>query len=601
MPAASTNIRQLPAAEILQKRKRLRRELSEIPKSRELRILVLGGSTTNEVVDLLELLLLADGFDPVISQSGYNRYYEDAVMDPEKIRQLGPDVVYIHTNFMNLRRFPEAGCQESAFEALVGAEIGRFRAVWESLMQAAPCQIIQNNFEHPPTALFGNLDSVLYGGKTRFVNQLNLEFAKAANGSHRLLIQDLNGLAARLGRWQWFDWSRWYSYKLPVTPEASHAIATSLAAMIGAMLGRAKKCLVLDLDNTLWGGVIGDDGLDKIQIGRETPVAEAYTAFQRYCLELRDRGVLLAVCSKNDPDAARSGFTHPDTVLRLEHFSAFHASWAPKHEGIQAIARELNIGLDSIVFVDDNPAERALIAAQLPMVAVPEVGADVAQFPVILEAGHHFEAVHVSREDLERADLYTANARRGEHEARFADYDEYLASLQMEAEIEPFKPVYLERITQLINKTNQFNLTTRRYTFAEVEGIAASHDYMALYGKLTDVFGDNGLISVIIARREGRALHIDAWLMSCRVLKRDMEKAMLDALVEHAKAAGVERVIGYYRRSPKNAVAQQHYASLGFTLELAAEDGASSTWNLRVDSYRPQSRHVKVRAPIVHG
>jgi FkbH-like protein len=600
VPIASTNIRQLPVAEILQKRKRFRRELSEIPKSQELRILVLGGSTTSEVVGLLELLLLADGFEPVILESGYNRYYEDAVMEPEKIREFRPDVIYIHTNFMNLRQFPEAGCQAADFEALVGAEIGRFRTIWESLQEVAPCQIIQNNFEHPPTALFGNSDSVLYAGKTRFVNQLNLEFAKAATGSRRLLIQDLNGLSARLGHRQWFDWNRWYSYKLPVTPEASHAIATSLAAMIGAMLGRAKKCLVLDLDNTLWGGVIGDDGLDKIQIGKDTPVAEAYSAFQQYCLELRNRGVLLAVCSKNDPEIARSGFTHPDSVLRLEHFSAFCVNWAPKHETIQAIARDLNLGLDSFVFVDDNPAERAIVAAQLPMVTVPDIGSDVAQFPAVLEAGHYFEAIHVSKEDLERADIYSANARRGKIEAKFASYDEFLASLQMEAEIEPFEPVYLERITQLINKTNQFNLTTRRYTFAEVEDIAARHDYIALYGKLTDVFGDNGLISVIIARRDEGALHIDLWLMSCRVLKRNMEMAMLDALVQHAKAAGVDRIIGCYRRSPKNALVEQHYADLGFTLDCVAEDNASSTWSLRVDLYRPQNRHIKMRTPVVY-
>jgi FkbH-like protein len=585
---------------ILQKHKRLRRELLQAAPPQQVRVAVLGGTTTSEVVVFLELLLLEDGFLPEFYQSEYNKYYEDAVFEPEKLQAFKPDLVYVHTHYKNIQQFPPVFATEADFQALAGAEVARFRRMWVAINETVGCQAIQNNFEHPPFGVFGNLDSVVFGGQTRFVYELNLEFAKAANGNHKLLIQDLNTLCARIGQANWFDWQRWHSYKILTTPEASFAIARSAASMIGAMLGRAKKCLVLDLDNTLWGGVIGDDGLDKIQIGNETAVAEAYTAFHQYCLSLRERGILLAVCSKNDEATAKSGFTHPDSVLKVEHFSAFKANWEPKHENVRAIAKELNLSLDSFVFVDDNPAERAIVAAQLPMVAVPDVGSEVSFFPSILQAGRYFEVTTLSKEDLDRAELYAANAARAGQEAAFTSYGEYLDSLQMVAEIGPFKPLYLERIVQLINKTNQFNLTTRRYTFAAIQEIVDTHKYVTIYGRLADRFGDNGLISVIIGHLEQSTVEIDLWIMSCRVLKRDMEIAMLDSLVERARAAGAQRVVGFYLRTQKNAMVEEHYGKLGFTMLSAAEDGSFSNWSLDISSYQPRNRHIQVRE-LVHG
>jgi len=588
----------MPVEELLRKRKRLRRELLERPQLQDVRIAVLGGVTTNEVVDLLELLLLEDGFRPEFHQSEYNKYYEDAVHRPEALRAFRPDLVYIHTHWMNIRQFPPVGASDDELQAALSAELSRFQAIWNSIQDNLGSQIIQNNFEPPPLPLLGNLDATAQGGRIRFVNELNVAFAKAANANRKLLIQDINTLAGQLGHAQWHDWDRWYSYKIPTPPEGSFAIALSLASMIGAMLGRARKCLILDLDNTLWGGVIGDDGVDKIQIGKETAVAEAYTAFQTYCLQLRDRGILLAVCSKNNLEIARSGFSHPDSVLKLEHFSAFRANWEPKHENIQSIAGELNLGLDSFVFVDDNPAERSIVAAQLPMMMVPDVGSEVSRYPAILQAHRCFESAGLSQEDRDRPKSYAENAARASLEAKFANYGEYLDSLGMSAEIGNFRPVYLERITQLINKTNQFNLTTRRYTFAEIEEIHKHDGYVALYGRLTDSFGDNGLVSVIIGRREGDDLHLDLWIMSCRVLKRDMELAMLDALVEQAQAKGVERIIGYYARTPKNAMVEDHYPTLGFSPEGAC-DGSSSTWALPVRNYSPRNTHIETASTLV--
>src|SRR5256885_10267899 len=259
--------------------------------------------------------------------------------------------------------------------------------MWKPTTHNPPPPPTKNTPAPPPFPAMGNLDSTAAGGHTRFVQELNLAFAKRAAADRRLLVHDVNALSARMGHARWLDWERWYAYKILTTPEASFELASSLASLIGATLGRAKKCLILDLDNTLWGGVIGDDGVGKLQIGKETPLGEAYTAFQRYCLSLRERGVLLAVCSKNDPQIARSGFEHPDSILKLSHFSSFQASWDPKTEGIEKIAAELNLGMDSFVFVDDNPAERAIVRAQLPMVSVPEVGSEVVAFPGIIQAG----------------------------------------------------------------------------------------------------------------------------------------------------------------------------------------------------------------------
>jgi FkbH-like protein len=589
-----------PVDHLIRKGRSLRRELLAGQNLQDLSVAVLGGSTISEVIDLLELLLLADGFRPRFYQSQYNRFYEEAVLDPQRLADFRPDVVYLCTSFFNIQSFPPLSATASDFNACVAAEMARFQSIWRSLRETIGCQVIQNNFEMPPCSILGNLDSVSYGGRTRFVNALNLEFAKEADARPWLAIHDVHSLSGLLGTKHWFDWNRWYSYKILTTPDASLALVKSLSAIVRAIYGKSRKCLVLDLDNTLWGGEVGDDGPEKICIGRETPVAEAYTAFQEYCLALRNCGVLLAVCSKNNEDTAKQGLAHPDSVLKLNHFAAFKANWLPKHENIVAIASELNISLDSLVFVDDNPAERALVAAQLPMVAVPDVGSDVSTYATILSTGRYFEPVRISEEDLKRGDLYTADSLRKAVQAEFANYGEYLDSLDMKAEIDAFRPEYLVRIAQLTNKTNQFNLTTRRYTLAEIEAVANDPEHLTLYGKLADKFGENGLISVVIGRKEGDVLHLDLWLMSCRVLYREMELAMLDSLVERAKSFGIELVQGYYIPTAKNKLVADHYQKLGFSPELNNSNEQGSVWRLRLKDYESKTRHIRVKE-LVNG
>jgi FkbH-like protein len=579
---------------LILKRRALRRELLANPDLSDIRIAVLGGSTTNEVVNFWDLLLLSDGFRPTFYQSEYNKYYEDAVLEPERLREFQPDIVYVHTSCLNIQSFPPVGATESDCEALVAVELARFQSIWRSLHDKLNCQVIQNNFELPPVRTTGNLDVVNCGGRSHFVNRLNCEFARQARATSKLLLHDVNALSATIGLDKWFDWHRWFSYKITTTPDASLKLARSLAALVRAIYGKSRKCLVLDLDNTIWGGVIGDDGPENLQIGRETPVAEAYAAFQEYCLSLRDRGILLAVCSKNDEEIAKQGLLHPDSLLKLEHFSAFKANWAPKHENLQAIAAELNLGIDSLVFVDDNPAERAIVEAQLPAVAVPDVGSDVSEFSRILQSGQYFESIAISREDIERADLYASNRQRDVLQAKFSNYGEYLDSLQMTAEIDAFRPEYFDRIAQLTNKTNQFNLTTRRYTSADIARVAGDPLHVTLYGRLRDTFGDNGLISVIVGHAEGPVLHLDLWLMSCRVLKRDMELAMLDMLVERARDKEIGFIRGHYLKTSRNGIVADHYASLGFTCDARDSGSNDSVWTLSVSEYEPRNRHIRV-------
>ncbi len=579
--------------ELLIKRRGLRRQLLTLHGLKEIRIAVLGGTTTNELVDLFEILLLQSGFRPTFYQSEYGRYYEDAVLQPEELIEFKPDIVYVHTCSLNIQTFPPLSCTEAQLPDYIEAEMARFRAIWRSLDEKIGCQIIQNNFEPPPHAVLGNLDAVSSGGATRFVSELNRQIASEAAANPRLIMQDLSAIAATIGMNQWLDPERWFSYKIASTVEGTFAMATSLTALVSAIYGRSRKVLVLDLDNTLWGGVIGDDGVDRILIGRETPVAEAYTTFQKYCLRLRDRGILLAVCSKNNEDVAQTGFTHPDSVLKLEHFSAFKANWEPKHENILAIARELNLGTDSFVFVDDNPAERAIVEAQVPGIAVPNVGNEVAKYPSIVDAGRFFEPVSLGKEDIARAQLYAENSQRMKLEQKFANYGEYLDSLEMTAEIGNFNATYMERIAQLTNKTNQFNLTTRRYTLAEIQAAAADGKHVAIYGKLTDRFGDNGLISIVLGRLDKTDLHLDLWLMSCRVLKRDMEVAMLDYLVERARQKGVTRLVGYYLPTAKNGMVSDHYEKLGF-LPVQQGNVTGTVWSLDVTTYTPHNRHIKI-------
>ena len=574
MPFETFEEMQIPISptEILRKRRSLRKGLIAQSNLQPTRVAILGGSTTAEVKSILELFLLYYGLRPEFYESGYNRYSEDIQFENQELVRFKPDIVFLHTTWQNVTQFPELLEDDETVEQRVKNETARFAAIWDRIHAQYGAIVIQNNFDLPRLRPLGNLEASESYGRSNFLMRLNAEMAAYARQHPNFLINDIHYLSAQVGLDLWYGPTYWYSFHMAVSPLATVKLAQNVASIIKSIYGRTKKCLVLDLDNTLWGGVIGDDGMQNLLLGKDHSVGEAYLDFQKYVKDLKRRGVILAVCSKNDAANAKEGFNHPDSVLALNDFSAFKANWDPKPANIRAIAAELNIGLDSIVFVDDNPAERALVSSQLPEVATPDVGSDVAKFAQILEAGHYFDVHAIVKDDLNRSDYYKANQQRDSYQENFSNYGEFLASLEMAAEIAPFSAVYLERITQLINKTNQFNLTTKRYTAAEVEAIAQDPTYVALYGRLIDRFGDNGLVSVLAGHWKNDALEIDLWLMSCRVLNREMELAMFDALIEACQARGIRKMIGMYIPSKKNSMVANHYAALGFTLDQRSTD-----------------------------
>ena len=576
-------------------RKRIRELRQCQTPAKMLRIAVLGGSTTAQLADLVTAFLLERGLDAKWFESDYNQYNQVALLGNEALAAFDPELIYLHVNYRNLENWPRIEDDGKVSGQKTTTELTRWNNVWQGLHRQYPrATVIQNTFELPRVRLLGNMDGLDPRGGVAFVRSVNQSLAAAAADNPWLILHDLEYVAARFGLDRWCDDHLWYAYKMAVSPDGLVELAHSLAILVGSLYGTTRKAVVTDLDNTLWAGVIGDDGLAGIRLGAETPEGEAHAALQQYLAGLKARGILLAVASKNENAAARSGFSHPDSVLQTDDFAAFWANWRSKPENIRDIAAQLNIGLDSLVFLDDNPAERDIVAAELPMIATPDVGPDVVEYVRHLERNGWFDPVTVSTDDLTRSRFYATNAARASLAHSAASYHDYLLSLDMRAEIAPFTQFYLERITQLVNKTNQFNLTTLRLTQAEVADMIDSPDWLALYARLADKFGDNGLVSVVAGRCRKTTLEIELWLMSCRVLKRELEKAMLDELTHHCRLRGITSIMGWYRPTAKNALVADLYAELGFC--PAGEDTDGSTrWRLEVAGYTKQNRVIEVK------
>ena len=579
---------------LMRKQKSIRRELLARPDVDYIdkRIAVLCGSTVDDIKNILELFLLDAGIRPQFYQSEYNKFYEDAVFGNAELDEFQPDIIIVFTSMVNIIERPALGDGYDEVKEKLRMEMGRFTRIWEELTKRFPAAvIIQNNMDLSYETGLGSLDAAEHYGLTRFIESLNRDFADYAVSHENFFLHDLHGLAARIGLLKWHDRFQYYAYKLAMSYDVIPEVSLGLAKIIKGLLGKNKKCLVLDLDNTLWGGIIGDDGMEHIEIGHETPTAEAYTAFQEYVLKLKERGIILAVCSKNEEDIAKSGFNHPDSVLHVEDFVSFHANWKPKNINLRTIAEEINIGTDSLVFIDDNPAERQLVRDTMPEVAVPEVDpVDVFSYIRAIEGAGFFEPVTISEDDRKRNESYRENIQRRSLEESMKTYDDFLQSLEMEAEIDGFRSVYYDRIAQLTNKSNQFNLTTRRYTRADIEQMANDQHYITLYGRLRDKFGDNGLISVVIGEKIDDSLHIRLWLMSCRVLKRGMEQMMLDALAARAAADGCKELIGYYYKTAKNKMVSDLYAVFGF--EKIMQSGDDTVWRLDLARYEKQGKYI---------
>lgn len=573
------------AGYLLKKSKRIKRTLLEQTAADgtpvtflKKRIAVLGGSTTHDIIRMLELFLLNYGIEPEFYESEYAQYWQDAMFDNEELVQFHPDLIYIHTTGRNITFFPDMEDSLQGIEDKLEAQMSHFRVMWEKLENTYHCPVIQNNFEFPFYRILGNRDGYDPHGKTAFIQRLNMEFARYAAQQEHFYIYDIQYESAAFGLDRWTDPSYWHMYKYAMSMQAIPDFAFHLSHIIKAVFGKNKKAFVLDLDNTLWGGIVGDDGPENLEIGQETSMGQVYQEFQGYLKEHKKIGVLLNVDSKNEQENALAGLKHPEGILKPEDFIVIKANWLPKSQNLTEIASELNIGRDALVFVDDNPAEREIIRQHVPETAVPEMtdGDQVNpdQFIRILDKNAYFEVVTLSEDDKHRNEMYKANAMRKEQEESFGNYSDFLKSLEMEAVIRGFEPVYYSRIAQLTNKSNQFNLTTKRMTQAEVEQMAQDPGYITLYGKLKDKFGDNGVVSLVIGKKNGDTLELILWLMSCRVLKRDMEQAMLDTLVWQSRESGIRKLHGYYYKTAKNAMVKDFYGAMGFQ-KLSEKEGDS--------------------------
>lgn len=578
---------------ILQNKRKIRRTLLEGKQNWiEKKIAILGGSTTANIKQSLDLFLLNQGIKAEFYESGYGKFYEDAIFSTPELNEFKPDIVYIHTSNRNIQNYPELTDSPETINTLVQAEIEKYKSVWESIFNRFNCPIIQNNFEMPLYRLLGNKDASDPHGAVNFLTRLNMAFYDYAQRHNNFFICDINYISADYGLKEWSNPFYWYMYKYALCVDAIPYLAFNVANIIKSLLGKNKKGLVLDLDNTLWGGVIGDDGVENIKIGKEESTGQVYSEFQSYLKSLKQLGLVLCVDSKNEEANALAGLNHPEGILKPDDMLIIKANWEPKDKNMADIANELSLLPESLVFIDDNPAERHIVSEQLKGVSAPEIG-ESHQYIQTIDRSGFFEATYISSDDLKRNEMYRENIERAKQQASFTDYGEYLDSLQMRAIIKPFETMYMERIAQLTNKTNQFNLTTKRFIQAEIEAMTMDRNYITLYGKLEDKFGDNGVVAVTIGEIKGNTCHIILWLMSCRVLKRDMEYAMMDTLIHTCQVRGIKELVGYYFPTAKNAMVKDFYQNMGF--ELLSDNDGKTSWKYSIpENYENRNKHIEV-------
>ena len=560
------------------------------------RVAVLGFATTQYYAAVLRGLGRASGFPLVTYEPEYNTVHQTVLDESSELYSFRPDFVVVLTAVQALRNVLLAADVAERADA-AEREAGQLVSILKRVAEMPGVTVVVNEFVEPYERAWGNLSGRVDGSLPNAVRRVNERLRELAAETENVYTVDTDYIASWVGKKAWFDERLWFYSKSFCHPEALPHVAGHALDIFRAAKGKGLKCVALDLDNVLWGGVVGDDGLEGIRLG-DLGEGEAFVQFQTWLKELRARGIILGVCSKNDPEKAREPFrAHTDMVLREDDISCFIANWDDKAHNLRELASRLNIGLDSIVFIDDSAFERNLVRDLVPDVCVPEMPSDPAEYVPYLESLNLFETTQFSEEDRKRADFYRANVLRETEQARFTDVNQYLVSLEMAAEFERFDDLHLPRIAQLVQRTNQFNLTTIRHSPADLKDFAEDPDHFPFYVTLTDRFGDNGLISVIVGRRDGDALDIVTWLMSCRVISRRLEEFVLDQLVELAREAGVGTIRGRYVPTKKNGLVAKHYEKLGFALVEAHGDGTTD-WQLDVDGYVPSDAPIAKRALV---
>jgi FkbH-like protein len=562
--------------------------------AKPVQLAILSSSTTAHLHAAIRVAGLRRNLHVTIYEVNYGQYWQE-LTDPESgLYHFAPTTVLFTLDAHHLAAGLTAGMSAHDADAAFDEAQARIQECWRIAQEAFRCPVIHQTPLPVHPFLLGSNEHRLPGSKAAFIARLNAALRPMADaaGVDLLAVDDH---ALRDGIAAWHDPVLWYRAKQEISPSIAPLYGDLAMRIVAAKLGRSYKALVLDLDNTLWGGVIGDDGLDGIVLGQGSALGEAFIGFQSYARELSRRGVILAVCSKNDIANATEPFDkHPEMLLRQADIASFVANWSDKAANIRAIATHLNIGLDSLVFVDDNPFERSLVRQELPMVAVPEVGDDPATYAQTIADAGYFEGVAVTQEDRERTGQYQGNQLRDALKASATDLPSYLRSLDMELIWRRFDKIGLSRTTQLINKTNQFNLTTRRYSEDDVVSVMQDTRSFGLQLRLLDRFGDNGIIAIVIGKLQADDdLVIDTWLMSCRVLGRQVEPTTLNLIASQAQHLGARRLIGEYLPTKKNGMVRDHYARLGFEMVETSEAGSRAVLDLA--SYVPAETFITVR------
>lgn len=561
--------------------------------TRPVRLAILGSSTLAHLHAAIRVGALRRGILVSTYENEYGQYLQDLDDAHSGLAAFRPEAILFAFDARHLTAGLTAAATREEADAAFEEATGRIAACWERAAARFACPLVQQTVMPCLPAGFGENEARLPGSRPHLIERINFWMRTHAE-RHGVDLLALDTAVQRDGLAAWHSAALWHRSKQEVLPAAAPRYGDLLARLLAARQGRSAKCLVLDLDNTIWGGVIGDDGLDGIALGQGSALGEAFASVQDYAKELSRRGVILAVCSKNDEANALEAFDkHPEMVLRRNDIASFMANWNDKATNIRAIAEELNIGLDSLVFLDDNPFERALVRQELPMVMVPEVPEDPSLVPACLAEAGYFEGLGVTDEDRQRTSQYQGNRAREALKASTTDLPAYLRGLEMQLLWRRFDRVGLQRTVQLINKTNQFNLTTRRYTEAEVIEVMDSNRAFGLQLRLLDRFGDNGVIAIVIGRmQQDETLLIDTWLMSCRVLGRQVEPTTLNLVAAEARRLGATALVGEYVPSKKNAMVRRHYAQLGFQDHGPAEPGGTTRHILALHDFVPADTFI---------
>jgi FkbH-like protein len=566
---------------------------ADLGKLKRVKLGLISNSTTSLIAPALAATAIRHGILLDLIGCDYDQAVQEALDPASHLNSAKPDLVLLAMDWRGLPLRAAVGNAGASARAVTEA-IGYLANLAGAFEKHSGATVLVQTVARPAEHVFGSLDLRVAGTMRELIDTFNRALSESLAATSRVLF-DVAGLAENVGLAEWHDQAMWHTAKLPFSQAFVPLYADHVGRLISAIKGGSRKCLVLDLDNTIWGGVIGDDGLAGIVLGQGSPLGEAYLELQATALALRQRGVVLAVSSKNEEETARLPFReHPDMLLREKDIAVFQANWTDKAANLKAIAETLSIGLDALVLMDDNPAEREQVRQAVPEVAVPELPTDPALYARTLLASGYFESIAFSDEDRQRADTYLNNAARPALLADASNLDDFLASLRMVISFAPFDATGRERIAQLINKSNQFNLTTRRYTALDIARMEQHPDVFTLQIRLADRFGDNGMICVIICRCGRDAWDIDTWLMSCRVLGRRVEIATLQEIARRARAAGIASLRGRYIPTDRNAMVKDHYAKLGFT-KLTESKNGESTWQLELANLADVELPMEVR------